>query len=61
MSDCESRALFSLHSYHAQFHLTMYLLLVRSQGTNGFRTTPHEDNSPPDKNKAQPLPTRHNP
>ena len=22
------------------------------------RTTPHEDNSPPDKNKAQPLPTR---
>ena len=24
----------------------------------GSRTTPHEDNSPPDKNKAQPLPTR---
>ena len=22
------------------------------------RTTPHEDNSPPDKNKTQPLPTR---
>ena len=22
------------------------------------RTTPHEDNSPPDKNEAQPLPTR---
>ena len=22
------------------------------------RTTPHEDNSPPDKNKAQPLPSR---
>ena len=26
--------------------------------TGGSRTTPHEDNSPPDKNKAQPLPTR---
>ena len=25
---------------------------------NGSRTTPHEDNSPPDKNKGQPLPTR---
>ena len=24
----------------------------------GSRTTPHEDNSPPDKNKAHPLPTR---
>ena len=24
----------------------------------GSRTTPHEDNSPPNKNKAQPLPTR---
>ena len=24
----------------------------------GSRTTPHEDNSPPDKNKVQPLPTR---
>ena len=24
----------------------------------GSRTTPHEDNSPPDKTKAQPLPTR---
>ena len=24
----------------------------------GSRTTPHEDNSPPDQNKAQPLPTR---
>ena len=24
----------------------------------GSRTTPHEDNFPPDKNKAQPLPTR---
>ena len=24
----------------------------------GSRTTPHEDNSPSDKNKAQPLPTR---
>ena len=24
----------------------------------GSRTTPNEDNSPPDKNKAQPLPTR---
>ena len=26
--------------------------------TNSSRTTPHEDNSQPDKNKAQPLPTR---
>ena len=26
--------------------------------SHGSRTTPHEDNSPPDKNKAQPLPTR---
>ena len=24
----------------------------------GSRTAPHEDNSPPDKNKAQPLATR---
>ena len=26
--------------------------------SEGSRTTPHEDNSPPDKNKFQPLPTR---
>ena len=25
---------------------------------HGSRTTPHEDNSPPDRNKAQPLPNR---
>ena len=29
-----------------------------ARGNFGSRTTPHEDNSPPDKNKAQPLPTR---
>ena len=27
-------------------------------GSVGSRTTPHEDNSPPDNNKAQPMPTR---
>ena len=32
------------------------ILWLESMG-NGSRTTPHEDNSPPDKNKAQPLPT----
>ena len=31
---------------------------IKSNIFKGSRTTPHEDNSPPDKNKAQPLPTR---
>ena len=34
----------------------MYFL--KSSWQMGSRTIPHEDNSPPDKNKAQPLPTR---
>ena len=36
--------------------ITQSILL--SYGIFGSRTTPHEDKSPPDKNKAQPLPTR---
>ena len=32
--------------------------ILGTQSYSGSRTTPHEDNSPPDKNKAQPLHTR---
>ena len=39
-------------SYHA------LILHVVERHHKGSRTTPHEDNSPPDKNEAQPLPTR---
>ena len=37
--------------------VTYHALLVERHH-KGSRRTPHEDNSPPDKNKAQPLPTR---
>ena len=42
-------------------HVPLNFVIRGSCGTvykKGSRTTPHEDNSPPYKNKAQPLPTR---
>ena len=52
-SQCLVRICDLLLAHHWQLHLRV-ILYPRS----GSRTTPHEDNSPPDKNKAQPLPTR---
>ena len=49
-----------LHLKHSSIfdEVRSKLFFLTESYFTGSRTTPHEDNSPPDKNIAQPLPTR---
>ena len=59
------RELSTTCSYFYQRHVVLLAAILQSLvvvvlviPSLRSRTTPHEDNSPPDENKAQPLPTR---